>query len=548
MKNYDEFYEEVKGFEIPSPFFIEDNKLYRENGKKEEFEFISRQVPYITKYFDDVEENNVQYELKWFNDGKIYNEIIPAIALATKREVILLANKGLSSNDKNARFLIEYFDLFLEKNKLKRSLVVNHLGYVGETFIHPSLKSEYRIVPPDDGELQRLNAIKCSGSVEEWIEKVLAPLYDNPKALFSVISSFASILFKEYDLTPILVDISGMSSSGKTTVQKASASVWGKPSKYISSMLTTKIAIERMAAFLNAFPLILDDTNTAHDPRALQQMIYMFGNGTGKMRGSLEGSRVTSSWQSVLITTGENNILEYTNSQGSAARVIPITNFKFINKDRDYFASMNQNVEKFYGSIGLEFIKRWKQHAYCFNGRFDELAKKYQLSASSNDVMRRIALHYAFIVFVAEVINELFKEENILIPIDSLGELFLQICDENNHVDRAKSILIEILEELDANRNTIYNHSIPPNSIYAIYNENGLFLTINFLKNKLKEDQSQIREVWQSKELTLKQKQNGRIVDYKTITHKGESFRVVQVSEKFIEQEGFDFSMKEINK
>src|SRR5699024_4429337 len=106
----------------------------------------------------------------------------------------------------------------------------------------------------------------------------------------------------------------------------------------------------------------------------------------------------------------------------------------------------------------------------------DLLAKKYQLSASSNDVMRRIALHYAFIVFVAEVINELFKEENILIPIDSLGELFLQICDENNHVDRAKSILIEILEELDANRNTIYNHSIPPNSIYAIYNENGLFL------------------------------------------------------------------------
>src|SRR5699024_2138937 len=111
MKKYDEFYEEVKGFEIPSPFFIEDNKIYRENGKKEEFEFISRQVPYITKYFDDVEENNVQYELKWFNDGKIYNEIIPAIALATKREVILLANKGLSSNDKNKHFLIEYIDI-----------------------------------------------------------------------------------------------------------------------------------------------------------------------------------------------------------------------------------------------------------------------------------------------------------------------------------------------------------------------------------------------------------------------------------------------------
>src|SRR5690625_7561854 len=101
MKNYDEFYEEVKGFEIPSPFFIEDNKLYREHGKKEEFEFISRQVPYITKYFDDFEENNVQYELKWFIDGKIYNEIIHAIALASKREVILLSIKGMSCDDKN---------------------------------------------------------------------------------------------------------------------------------------------------------------------------------------------------------------------------------------------------------------------------------------------------------------------------------------------------------------------------------------------------------------------------------------------------------------
>lgn len=103
-------------------------------------------------------------------------------------------------------------------------------------------------------------------------------------------------------------------------------------------------------------------------------MIYLFGNGTGKMRVSLEGSRGTSNWQSVFITTGEKNILEYTNSQGSAARVIPMTNFKFINKEADYFTSLNQNVETYYGSIGLEFIKRWKQHSKRFEGRFAELA------------------------------------------------------------------------------------------------------------------------------------------------------------------------------
>ena len=297
-----------------------------------------------------------------------------------------------------------------------------------------------------------------------------------------------------------------------------------------------------MAAFLNAYPLILDDTNTAHDPKALQQMIYMFGNGTGKMRGSLDGSRGTSSWQSVFITTGENNILEYTNSQGSAARVIPMTNFKFVNKNADYFAFLNKSVEKYYGSIGLEFIKRWKQHRKHFDGHFKELASLYQSSAKNNDVMHRIALHYAFIAFIAEVLNELFKGEGMDIPVDDLGELFLVICSENDHVNRAKNALTEVLEELDANRNHIYGEFEPSNSIHAIVNANGLFLTIDYLKRKLQVDARQIREAWKNQQFTVLQKNNGKSVDYLSITHKGQSFRVVQVNQKFLEEQGFNFS------
>lgn len=542
MTTFEMFFEEIKVFEIPSPFFVKDKKLYKIDSKNEEEQFISRQVPYITKCFDDVEKNNVQYELKWFNDGKVYSEVVPAMTLATKREVISLANKGFSSNDRNARDLIVYFDLFLEKNRLSRSHVVSHIGYIGEHLIHPLLESNFRIVPPDEGELQRLNAIQCSGTVQEWIENIIEPLYDNSKALFPVVSSFASVLFKQFDLTPILVDISGISSSGKSSVQKACASVWGKTSEYMNSMLTTKIAIERMAAFLNAFPLILDDTNTAHDTKDLQQIIYMFGNGTGKMRGSLEGGKGISRWQSVLITTGENNILDYTNAQGSAARVIPIANFKMNNKNADYFTSLNKNVEKYYGSIGLEFIKRWKRHSRCFDGHFKKLAILYQSSASNNNVMRRIALHYAFVVFTAEVLNELFKEERMRIPVNDFAELFLEICSENSHVDRAKNVLIEILEELEANRNHVYADFEPSNGTYAIVNAKGLFLTIDYLKKKLQVDMKQIRESWKIQQFTASQKNNGKVVDYLSITHKGQSFRGVQISPEFLKEHGFTFS------
>src|SRR5699024_3896312 len=222
------------------------------------------------------------------------------------------------------------------------------------------------------------------------------------------------------------------------------------------------------ASFLNAFPLILDDTNTAQDTKVLQQIIYMFGNGTGKMRGSLDGSRNTNVWKSTMITTGENNILEYTNAQGTAARVIPITNFKLNNVSSSFFSDLNKNVEENYGMIGLEFIKRWQINKAKFENQFNKIMEEYQAVAGHNPIVQRISIHHAFIVFTAEVLNELFQIEGMNINTDDLKNLFLEIARKNNHTNRAKTLLIEILEELNANRGYIYDKYKPYNNIHAI--------------------------------------------------------------------------------
>src|SRR5699024_4198777 len=372
----------------------------------------------------------------------------------------------------------------------------------------------------------------------------LKPLYSHPKAVFPMIASFASALFKEFELTPIIVDISGSSSSGKTTVQKACASVWGSPNGYISSMLTTKVAIERMASFLNAFPLILDDTNTAHDTKALQQIIYMFGNGTGKMRGSIDGSRNTNVWKSVMITTGENNILEYTNAQGTAARVIPITHFKLEHTSKDIFSRLNKSVADYYGTVGLEFIKRWALHKEKYKHRFYSIAEEYRTSVGNNPIMQRISIHYAFVVFISEVLNELFMMEGMAIDLDTLKELFKDIARKNDHINRAKTLLIDILEELNANRGNVYDNYKPYNSIHAISNASGFYLTIKYVKDKLQVDEKQIREAWRNQGFTVSQEHRGRSVDYKNITHDRNTFRVIQVNPAFLEENDFVFSRK----
>ncbi|WP_143560936.1 hypothetical protein [Sporosarcina sp. P1] len=157
-------------------------------------------------------------------------------------------------------------------------------------------------------------------------------------------------------------------------------------------------------------------------------------------------------------------------------------------------------------------------------------------------MMRRIALHFAFVVFIAEVLNDLFRSEGMKIPVEEFAELFLTICSENSHVDRAKNVLIDILEELEANRSHIYADFEPTNGIHAIVNANGLFLTIDYLKNKLQVDAKQIREAWKNQQFTVRQKNNAKAVDYLSITHKGQSFRVVQLSPQFLEEQGFNFS------
>lgn len=539
---YEMFREEVKGFGIPDPFFTKDNRLYRVNRKNDEEEFISRHVPYVTKCFDDIEKNNVQYELKWFHEGKVYSEVVPAIALATKREVISLANKGFSSNDRNARHLIEYFDLFLTINGVRKSMVVSRLGYLGDHLIHPLLETKYRVVAPGEGEQERLNAFKELGTARRWVDSIFAPFRLNAEGAFAIASSFASVLFKEFNLSPIVVDISGSSTNGKTTVQKACASVWGVPKDYMGTMSATKVGIERLAGFLNAFPLILDDTNTSDKPHEFQNMIYQFANGKGKLRGNIEGSRAISGWQSVFITTGENNILEYTNSQGAAARVIPITNFNTDNIDSKYFETYDDDVEQICGAIGVEFIKRWNMKKEQYKHRFELLERQYKEAASTNRILKRIARPFSFIVFVAEVLNDLFNDEGMDMPVDDFPELFLTICAENSHADRPRNVLIEILEELDANRSHIFDEYEPTNGTHAIVNKEGLFLTVNYVKQKLGSDAKQIREAWMKQQLTIQQKNKGKIVDYKVVRHKKRSQRAIHVNQELLEEQGFDFS------
>ncbi|MEJ7178037.1 DUF927 domain-containing protein, partial [Staphylococcus caprae] len=86
--------------------------------------------------------------------------------------------------------------------------------------------------------------------------------------------SCGSILLHDFDVEPFIIDLSGASSRGKTTALKVASSVWGT-SNLIGEWNTTRVNIERKSAFLNSFPLLLDDSRKAN-PYMLPDVIYQF--------------------------------------------------------------------------------------------------------------------------------------------------------------------------------------------------------------------------------------------------------------------------------
>ncbi|MFC4409437.1 DUF927 domain-containing protein [Chungangia koreensis] len=534
---------------IPKPFLVQNGALFKlktvkvDGELQEEKVIVCRQAPYISKSFENFERSQVFYEIQWNDRGRPYKEIVPAGSLAVKKDLLKLADYGLAVNDNNAKDLIQYFDRFLTFNEINRSNMVERIGHVKKAFIHPLVSQEVEILPPDIGEKQLLEAFTVRGTVDSWKNEVFDIVKDHPKAAFMVMASFASIILKDLHLTPIIVDLSGSTSQGKTTALRAASSVWGDHN-LVSEWNATKTSIERKAAFLNSFPLILDDTRKA-DERVLQSIIYGFSGGRSKGRGTTSGSQREFTWNNIMLTTGEVNLSEYAErAGGAAARIIQLTDQPFNNPDFKLFSKIYKAIENNHGAIGIEFIKLWQERKENELKRFDKLRDFFQEKANGNEVLQRLAIHYAAVVFTGNVVNEFF---NLGFDIRLFYHLFTEIALENEATDKPMEMMKAVLMDLDSNRSSIYYTQEPFGMTKAVYRDGVLYLTPAYLKEFLKAEVHLIRREWRKRGITSEFEAKGKKVDYKQLFHNGRNLQVIPVNHQLVEELGFDFKKRERN-
>ena len=528
---------------IPAPYSVKAGTLWKVDFKKvdgilqEIPKMVCRHSPIITRSFSNVERSQLYYEVEWTDQGRVYKETVTAGSLAIKKDLLQLAEMSLGVNDLNAKDLIDYFDKYITQNSIPRDYLVERLGHIKNGFVHPLTVSNTKIMPADIGEKQMMEAFSASGTSEEWIEEVFEPIKDHPKAVLLVLASFASVILKDLKLKPFIVDLSGVTSQGKTTALRVAGSVWGNE-YMVAEWNLTKTAAERKAAFLNSFPLLLDDTRKANE-KDLQAFVYNFSGGRSKGRGSIGGSQQEFTWNNLMLSTGEDSLNSYAERAGGvAARILPITGLPFEGEEYAFFNKIYSAIEKNYGSIGVEFLEKWEDKKEILLPYYQEYNDLFQKKAKGNDVVARIARYYAAIIYTGRLLNEFFQIE---IDIKELIHLFDDINAENSSTDKPMQLLEAMLSDLDADRGSVFGQFIPQRDIKAVYRHGTLYLMPNYLKDFLKSEQGTIRSEWLRREITIERINDGKSVDYQQIKHGGKKFRGVAIQPDMVSSLGFDF-------
>ncbi len=149
-----------------------------------------------------------------------------------------------------------------------------------------------------------------SGSFEEWQE--LSQLIEpHALAVLTFSCAFSGQLVLPLNAESGGFHIYGSSTDGKSTITKASCSVWGNPKNISKSWRTTDNALENEAELRNDNFLNLDELRQAA-PKAVSDIVYMLTGGQGKARSTKSGKNRDAKQFSLMYTsTGEVTLEEH---------------------------------------------------------------------------------------------------------------------------------------------------------------------------------------------------------------------------------------------
>lgn len=391
---------------------------------------IMGQQLFIGERAKDIDTGDESICLVWHDRGQICTATVLRQDISSGGSILKLANRGLMVHSGNAGKIVAYLDHLLDFNQdsIPVSYVVSSCGYKKPEEHEVFMLGNEMITGDSNAPSVRfdaqadasgiLGAYRTGGNIDEWLA-MARELGQYPVAAFGVAAAFLPPLLNDLKLpqNPI-VDYSGVSSSGKTTLLRLIASVWGYPPEanggLIRSWNSTPVFLEELARLANELPIFLDESHNAN-PKEVRNIIYQYGNGTGRGRGAKYGGvQKTARYRGVLFSAGEVKLTDVGNHDGIGARILGFWGSPFGQGKSDLVRRITGIAYTHYGHAGRLFL-----HQYLLReNECRELLKKIyevaftRLSTKANDgISERLASLCAAVEAAGRLANSILDLE-----------------------------------------------------------------------------------------------------------------------------------------
>lgn len=217
-------------------------------------------------------------------------------------------------------------DLFIkylvQENPKRTASIATRTGYF-EDGDKQALILPNKVIKSEDSGLDvifkgqtNLKGIDEAGTLAGWQDSVGKLALHSKRMMFAIQAALASLLLKPLGLQSQAFHFVGASSTGKSTILKVTSSVLGTKD-LVFSWRATDNGLEALAIALCDMPLLCDELGQNTSPQTLDQVIYMLGNGTQKIRANIDGKdQEVKHFRNTIISTGEKDVQELLQEAG----------------------------------------------------------------------------------------------------------------------------------------------------------------------------------------------------------------------------------------
>lgn len=548
---------EWKGALIPFGYEIKDNILYKLvfKGDSMTMDSISQSIPLcytpciISNCGENIDMGESRLQVTFVDMfGNDVTEWVHRKNVLAKAGIMNLTNKGLNIVEKRANDLAEYFSRCIHVNgaRYKPYLIADKNGWKQDNKLFIFGDRAYSIdnIPQPVLMLDPLakEALHVKGTLDSWVDGVKDIIsYDLVR--FKCYCACAALLLSILNLSSCIVDNSGESSTGKSFSSRLAASLFGNFLQLESNGNATQVGIEIKASSYCDLPLFLDETATLANEQLLKKLIYMLGNGQGRLRGRKELTLSSlPTWRTVALTTGEQPVTSYESFTGQHVRVISIRG-GLPTGIGEQVKVCYDTISDNYGHIAELYIHKLFVQKEKLRDDFTQLRK--ELSNTGLNTGDRVADHFAAFTLAGEILESIFIEIGLDArnPKEITEKYFEQCVTDRPIVSYSLRALTDAIDWMNANKKGFYDkyNNVPQGQkVYGFIEDEIIDWNPKVLKEVLREckySPERVLPEWYEMGLLRTQKSSVRRGDYCAVIKKNnKSQRFIRLKRKDIEE------------